>query len=73
MGYFSNATEGDAYEARWCDRCQHGGGDCQIWVDHLIHCGDPEHQARLDLLIPQRPDGLGNEQCTGFAPKGGAK
>lgn len=65
MGYFSNGSEGEAYEARWCNRCQRQG-DCFIWDQHLVYNGNPEHQARLDKLIPQRPDGLGNEQCTGF-------
>lgn len=75
MGYFSNGSEGEAYEARWCNRCQHQD-DCDIWMQHLIFNGNPEHRARLDALIPESPDGLGNEQCTGFvplsAPKGGA-
>jgi hypothetical protein len=27
MGYFSNGTEADAFEARYCSRCVHGGED----------------------------------------------
>ena len=36
MGYFSNGTEGDMYEAQYCDKCQHQDGPKapkRIWID----------------------------------------
>jgi hypothetical protein len=65
MGYFSNLSEGAAYEAQWCSRCQHHG-DCDIWDKQVIYNYNPEWRDRLNALIPESPDGLGNEQCTGF-------
>lgn len=71
MGYFSNGTEGMAYQSRYCERCVHDvKQDCPIWLAHLIHnydeCNNPD--SILHLLIPKTPDGLSNEQCKLFHP-----
>jgi hypothetical protein len=58
MGYFSNGTEGDSYEAAFCFRCIHQNGKdgqsgCAIWLAHMLHnyeeCNKPE--SILHLLI----------------------
>lgn len=73
MGYFSNGTESMDYAARWCANCVHADGPadefrCAVWLAHLLRnyeeCNDPE--SVLHVLIPRRPDGLGNEQCRMF-------
>jgi len=75
MGYFSNGSEGCAYEARYCDRCIHQAGPdgksgCAVWLAHLIHnykeCNKPD--SILHLLIPR--EGVWNEQCKLFIQKG---
>ena len=67
MGYFSNGSEGEAYQARWCERCQHwpddpNEGSCAVWLAHLLHNGDEA----LHVIIPLTPDGLGNGRCGVF-------
>ena len=40
MGYFSNGTEGELYQERWCSRCLHdiaGYLDAQDQPAHLAH------------------------------------
>ncbi|MGI9485425.1 MAG: hypothetical protein ACR2RF_05995 [Geminicoccaceae bacterium] len=76
MGYFSNGTEGMAYEARYCDRCIHqngpdGNGGCQVWLLHMLHNYEEcnKEDSFLHILIPLTKDGLGNEQCTMFIDK----
>jgi len=73
MGYFSNGTEGECYEAAYCDRCIHqdgpdGESGCAIWLAHLMHnydeCNKPD--SILHLLIPLSKNGHGNEQCLLF-------
>ena len=70
MGYFSNGTEGQIYEAKWCDRCEHQEG-CAVWMAHMLHnykeCNDKE--SILHLLIPRSEGGIGNEQCRMFIEK----
>ena len=69
MAYFSNGTEGDSYEERYCNRCIHDvGQSCRIWLLHLKHNGDDSWKLVLDTLIPQTPDGLDNEECRAFEP-----
>lgn len=70
MGYFSNGTEGMAYEADWCVRCVHHG-DCAVWDVHLLHNYDEgQNEASiLHDLIPRSPDGLSNLQCRLFWEK----
>ena len=59
MGYFANGSEGEAYEARYCDRCAHqknaDGTGCAVWALHLIHNYEGGRiQVLLDELIPQQ-------------------
>ena len=76
MGYFSNGTEGDMYEARWCDRCVHQNGPdgesgCAVWLAHMIKNYDDcnDDGSILHILIPKTKDGLGNEKCRMFWDK----
>lgn len=71
MGYFSNGTEGESYEAKYCIRCVHhkpDDGGCAVFLAHLLHnyrdCNDED--SILHLLIPRKKEGLGNEQCAMF-------
>jgi len=72
MGYFSNGTEGDMYEAEYCQRCIHyedpNGDGCMVWLAHLVHnydeCNKPD--SILHLLIPRSKDGPGNDRCKMF-------
>ena len=65
MGYFSNGTEGESYQARWCNTCQHDTNfGCYIWAIHLSRnydeCNNPD--SILHALIPRNKDG-GNGKC----------
>ena len=76
MGYFPNGTEGMCYQAEWCQRCIHDkNNDCPVWMAHMLYNYDqlnenPDQSGKLRdtllLLIPERPDHLGNEQCKMF-------
>lgn len=72
MGYFSNGTEGDLYEDRYCRRCVHRDGadgqGCPVWSAHLFYNYDEANNDKsiLHQLIPLTADGLGNEQCRMF-------
>lgn len=69
MGYFSNGSEGLAYQDKYCSRCVHDiNQNCQVWLAHLLYNSGKENQV-LELLIPQNESGLGNEQCTMFIEK----
>lgn len=78
MGYFSNGTEGDLYESRYCNRCVHEDDEkgCPVMLAHILYayelCNEEKHPGKvmLDLLIPRSKDGCGNEQCVMFHPKG---
>jgi hypothetical protein len=79
VGYFSNGSEGEAYEAFYCDRCVHqlgpdGNSGCAVWFAHLLHnyddCDNPN--SILHLLIPRSKDDLDNAQCRLFYLKPGA-
>lgn len=79
MGYFSNGTEGMAYQAEWCDLCVHdrqfrriGEGGCQLWAAHLIYNGDDGPSKVLNMLIPRTEDVMGNDKCVMFISEGGA-
>lgn len=60
MAYFSNGSEGQDYEARWCNRCVHEGGPngpgCAVWLAHLMHNSDQVKgsplESTLAILIP---------------------
>ena len=73
MGYFSNGTEGDIYEAEYCDNCVHQNGadgesPCVIWTAHLLlnyeECNNKD--SILHMLIPRSKDGPWNERCQMF-------
>lgn len=75
MGYFSNGSEGDAFENQWCSRCVHregpdGKSGCAVWLAHLLFsyklCNKHEDEGKqiLDILIPDK-DGF-NDGCTMF-------
>ena len=70
MGYFSNGTEGEMYEERYCSKCLHEKDGCAVMLAHLIHnydeCNNPE--SILHMLIPKTKDNLGNEKCRMFVP-----
>jgi len=55
MGYFSNGTEGNCFEERWCSRCHHDAAyrayvadgekgprpePCPVWNAHLLFSYD---------------------------------
>lgn len=78
MGYFSNGTEGEMYEAKYCRRCLHYETDpdweghpeacCPVWLIHLMfnyeQLKNKDLETTLSLLIPK--DGVYNGQCTMF-------
>lgn len=76
MGYFSNGSEGEYYQAEYCAKCMHdqnvvhGGPGCPVWLLHLLHnyseCNKPE--SFLHVLIPRDKDG-GNGPCTMFVTR----
>jgi len=75
MGYFSNSSEGEAYERTYCAHCRHQNDEqgCPVMLAHLIHgyadCNNPD--SILHLLIPRTPDGH-NAECGLFLPRGPA-
>ena len=79
MGYFSNGTEGMAYEEQFCERCIHQGPQegpgCPVWLLHLLHNYDEcnKKDSFLHVLIPRAKSGVGNEQCSMFHPKAALK
>ena len=79
MGYFSNGTEGLAYEDKYCRKCVNYGPEegpgCPVWGLHLGHNYDqnrPKSGAEgvivsiLESFIPMSEDGLTNLQCKMF-------
>lgn len=75
MAYFSNGTEGQMYEERYCNRCVHRDDEygCPIWNLHFAYVGEKRWQTTLDRLIPMVPKkikGLGPVtfpgQCVAF-------
>lgn len=74
MGFFSNGTEGDRFEARFCARCvnlraDEFGNACPVWRLHEDWNGeqleDEVKQMALDLLMPRTEGGLDN-RCAMF-------
>lgn len=69
MAYFSNGTEGDDYQHRWCERCVHDDPDkgCTVWLLHFMHNYEEcnKKDSFLHKLIPIREDGFAGE-CTMF-------
>ena len=71
MGYFANGTEGEMYEASYCDRCLHSeNNDCPIMALHLDWNYEQNKDANkkriLDMFIPR--EGIYNGACTLFSP-----
>ena len=71
MGYFSNGTESESYEAKYCNRCVHqkpDDGGCAVFFAHLLYNYEEcnKEDSILHLLIPRKKEGLGNEQCAMF-------
>ena len=73
MGYFSNGTEGECYQAQYCFRCTHwppdpNDGMCAVWLAHQLRnyedCNNAE--SPLHVLIPRTK--LGNGECRMFIP-----
>lgn len=69
MGYFSNGTEGDIYEAQYCARCVHENKSdgCPVMLAHVLHnyrdCN--KEDSILHILIPRTDNGF-NAQCAMF-------
>jgi hypothetical protein len=66
MGYFSNGTEGLAYQEVFCAHCAHcgppDGPGCPVWLLHLVHNGERPMKGILDMFIPNI-NGAGNDKC----------
>ncbi len=72
MGYFSNGSSGDWYEAKYCARCVHNDEEngCPVMLAHVLYAyeecnSNSNAKHMLDLLIPVRKDGF-NGQCAMF-------
>lgn len=67
MGYFSNGTEGEAYELKYCDYCVHqtDPAGCAVWNAHKLRndAGANDANSILHMLIPLSKDGLSNDKC----------
>lgn len=70
MGYFSNGSEGEEYESKWCDRCIHASAGCAVWLAHMEfnydQCKNKEIEKILNIFIPISKDGLSNLKCRMF-------
>lgn len=68
MAYFSNGTEGMAYQDQYCDKCIHND-NCAVWDAHQIHNYDEANndQSILHDLIPMV--GLWPSKCLMFVSK----
>ena len=75
MGYFSNGSEGCAYESKYCENCIHWVAEvegetkvCPVWDIHMLHNYNqgPIIKKILGMLIPQSKVGFRNEQCKMF-------
>ena len=78
MGYFSNGTEGDQYEEKYCNNCarevliingqEHG---CPIWFVHMMYnyeeCNN--EKSILHKMIPRNDHDTFNGQCNFFIKK----
>lgn len=78
MAYFSNGTEGEMYEAQWCNHCIHNpveGDGCAVLCAHLLYnyyaLNKENEMAKqiLDLLIPMKAGGIYADQCSMFLPQ----
>lgn len=74
MAYFSNATQGEIYRAKYCNWCINNGDDedsCPIWDLHLMwnydavgKNADETKRIALNALIPV--EGIENLECKFF-------
>ena len=81
MAYFSNGTEGEMYQATYCDRCRNWregrggfGEGCPVWDVHILfsydECNsDSNAKKMLDHLIPMMEGGIYADECTMFLQK----
>ena len=74
MGYFANGTEGDMYEAEYCEKCVHCEDEqnfmCPVlvlhWVWNYRQCNDGDKKEVLEMFIPTKD--CFNEKCKMFHP-----
>ncbi len=81
MAYFSNGTEGDQYEEKYCIKCVNwrdkdndGAYGCPIWDLHMFYAyeecnGTGNAKAMLDHLIPMNKETHFAEECSMFLPE----
>jgi len=65
MANFSNGTEGEVYQEKYCCSCLHWKREekgCPVWVAHLIYNGDGPMENILNILIPM--NGVFPGECT---------
>lgn len=66
MGYFSNGTEGMAYEETYCEDCVHHHDGCMILHAHFVYnydqCKNPAIKDILGIFIPRVK--TKNQECT---------
>jgi hypothetical protein len=73
MGYFSNGSEEQDYQNRYCEKCTHWTEErgCPCWLAHELwnseECNNDE--SLLHKMIPISKDGLSNERCFSFEQK----
>lgn len=74
MAYFSNSTEGLAYEDQYCDHCIHqhqDDGGCMVMFIHSLYnyqeCNKKD--SILHILIPRDKSG-NNLECSMFHASG---
>lgn len=75
MGYFSNGSEGSAYEEKYCENCIHWVAEiegehksCPVWDSHMLFSYGQEGDSKeiLSILIPRSKNQIYNEKCTMF-------
>lgn len=75
MAYFSNGSEGDVYQERYCNHCVHDlRQDCPVWALHLAFNYKQHVDGKklgtvhefLSSLIPDTEDGLYQDECRLF-------
>lgn len=66
MGHFSNGTDGEMYQEKYCFRCVHWSDEfgCPVWFVHELHVGEADWKPTLDKLIPM--EGLFSGKCYTF-------
>jgi hypothetical protein len=70
MGYFSNGSEAEYYQAKYCNNCIHdlSKHGCPVmelhWLWNYDSNNDEDKKLVLDMFIP--PDGVFNGKCLMF-------